>query len=73
MIGTTNAINAKDLSGWFNVKSVSGGDGLASEGGSFATGANGVYILMGGWTPSASSTPFNYTSINTYTTILSGH
>ena len=69
--GTTNATTAKQLSGWFNVETVSIGDLEATGRVTWATGAGGINIIMEGYAPGFSVAPFNYTNFNTYTTIWS--
>jgi hypothetical protein len=46
---------------------------LISGGYSYAQGANGINVSLGGWTPGWSVLPINYTNINTDTDIVSGH
>ena len=68
-MGVTNARNASDLAGWFNVQSFSVGDAWINFGGSRAAGANGIYVQFYGYTPGISPVPVNYTNLNTYTGI----
>jgi hypothetical protein len=68
-VGVTNAGNASDLAGWFNVQSFSVGDAWINFGGSRAAGANGMYVQLYVNTPGVSALPVNYTNINTITRI----
>ncbi len=57
------------LSGYFNVQTVSLGEGFASASLSYASGSGGIYVITDSYTPGVSVLPFNYTNFNTNTTI----